>query len=432
MSAQVIAMILAPLLGLFIVSIGNGFLSSLTTLRLDTAGASETVIGLVSSAYFIGLTLGAVFHDRLISRIGHIRAYSSFASLITVSVLLQGMYFDVWFWFALRLLYGWAAIGIFLVIESWLLLASDQKMRGRILALYMIALYGSGMLGQIALGTVGAWGESAPYMAAAILASLSVLPIVILPKVTPVVERVEALKPLDLLRMTPSGVIGCFGSGIAIAAIYALLPLYLQRTGRDISEVGTMMASVILGAMVLQYPVGRWSDRQDRRIVLITIGIACVLLSALVITLPQSSPFLIVVFFLLGGAIFAIYPVAVSFAADSTSADALVRMIQGLLLINSLGSAISPLIISPVMAVMGPVGLFWALSVLNILMVGFFIWRRGARPESTPTAPFAPATPYSPIGAELRVTDEMIQGAIENDNTDAIHVVLPEQETAKQ
>lgn len=327
MSAQLVAMILAPLLGLFIVSIGNGFLSSLTTLRLDTAGASATVIGLVSSAYFIGLTLGAVFHDRLIARIGHIRAYSSFASLITVSVLLQGMYFDIWFWFALRLLYGWAAIGVFLVIESWLLLASDHKMRGRILALYMIALYGSGMLGQIALGTIDAWGEVAPFMAAAILASLSVLPIVILPRVTPAVERVEALKPLDLLRMTPSGVIGCFGSGIAIAAIYALLPLYLQRTGRDVSEIGTMMASVILGAMVLQYPVGRWSDRQDRRIVLITISIACVLLSALIITLPQTSPLMIIVFFLLGGAIFAIYPVAVSFAADSTSADALVRMI---------------------------------------------------------------------------------------------------------
>ncbi|WP_374807198.1 MFS transporter, partial [Pseudochrobactrum kiredjianiae] len=382
MSAQLIAMILAPLLGLFIVSIGNGFLSSLTTLRLDTAGASATVVGLVSSAYFIGLTLGAVFHDRLIARIGHIRAYSSFACLITVSVLLQGMYFDVWFWFALRLLYGWAAIGIFLVIESWLLLASDQKMRGRILALYMIALYGSGMLGQIALGTIDAWGDVAPFMAAAILASLSVLPIVILPRVTPVVERVEALNPLDLLRMTPSGVIGCFGSGIAIAAIYALLPLYLQRTGRDVGEIGTMMASVILGAMVLQYPVGRWSDRQDRRIVLITISIACVVLSALIIVIPPSSPLLIFVFFLLGGAIFAIYPVAVSFAADSTSADALVRMIQGLLLINSLGSAISPLIISPVMAAMGPVGLFWALSILNILMVGFFVWRRGARPES--------------------------------------------------
>jgi len=58
-------------------------------------------------------------------------------------------------------------------------------------------------------------------------------------------------------------------------------------------------------------------------------------------------------------------------------------------------------------------------------MAGFFIWRRGARPDSVPSAPFAPATPFSPIGAELRVTDEMIQGAIENDRNDNTHVVLP-------
>jgi MFS family permease len=134
---------------------------------------------------------------------------------------------------------------------------------------------------------------------------------------------------------------------------------------------------------------------------------------------------LIYIFFLLGGGIFAIYPVAVSYSADSTSADALVRMIQGLLLINSLGSAISPLIISPIMAAVGPSGLFWALGILNVLMAGFFTWRRGARPESIPAAPFAPATPFSPIGAELRVTDEMIQGAIENDKNDTNHVILP-------
>ncbi|WP_252349297.1 MFS transporter [Ochrobactrum sp. BTU1] len=418
-------MVLAPLLGLFIVSIGNGFLSSLTTLRLDAAGETATVVGIVSSAYFIGLTLGALFHDRLIVRIGHIRAYSSFASLIAVSVLLQGLYFDTWFWFFLRLLYGWAAIGVFLVIESWLLLASDEKMRGRILALYMIALYGSGMMGQAGLGVIDSWGTVAPFMAAGMLASLSVLPIVILPKVTPVVEKIEPLKPFELLRMTPSGVIGCFGSGIAIAAIYALLPLYLQRIGLNVSDVGTMMASVIFGAMVLQYPVGRWSDRQDRRIVLIILSITCVVLAGAIIAMSPSSPMLIYIFFLLGGGIFAIYPVAVSYSADSTSADALVRMIQGLLLINSLGSAISPLIISPIMAAVGPSGLFWALGILNVLMAGFFTWRRGARPESIPAAPFAPATPFSPIGAELRVTDEMIQGAIENDKNDTNHVILP-------
>ena len=88
MSRQLLAMALAPLLGLFILGIGNGFLATLITVRLDAAGESATVIGIVSSAYFIGLALGAMFNDRLLLRIGHIRAYGSFASLVAVTVLL--------------------------------------------------------------------------------------------------------------------------------------------------------------------------------------------------------------------------------------------------------------------------------------------------------------------------------------------------------
>ena len=63
MSPRLLAMALAPFLGLFIIALGNGFLSSLTTLRLGSAGESATMIGIVSSAYFIGLTLGAIFND---------------------------------------------------------------------------------------------------------------------------------------------------------------------------------------------------------------------------------------------------------------------------------------------------------------------------------------------------------------------------------
>jgi MFS family permease len=416
MSPQLLAMVVAPLLGLFILSVGNGFLSSYTTLQLDASGASATVVGIVSSAYFVGLTVGAIYHDRLIVKIGHIRAYSSFASVSAVTILLQSVFPDWTVWFLLRFVYGWATVGVFLVIESWLLLASDQKVRGRILALYMIAFYGAGAIGQGLLGSIVAWGSTAPFTTAAMLASLSVLPIVILPRVMPTVEPVEPLMPRQLFQMTPSGVIGCFGSGIAIAAIYTLLPLYLQHQGMTFDEVGLLMACVILGAMVLQYPVGRWSDRQDRRIVLITLSIACLLLCLAVPLLPVASPMLYVALFLLGGGVFAIYPVSVSFSADSASTASLVRMIQGLLLINSLGSALSPLMISPVMTALGAVGLFWSLALLNLLLMTFFVWRRGVRPGSVPASPFAAAAAMSPVGAELRVTEEMIAGSLENED----------------
>ncbi|MDF9616425.1 MFS transporter [Pseudomonas entomophila] len=420
MSPRLLAMALAPLLGLFIIALGNGFMSSLTTLRLGAAGESATTIGVVSSAYFIGLTLGAVFNDRLILRIGHIRAYSSFAALIGATILLQGLFYDTTWWSVLRLLNGWAAVGVFLVIESWLLLAGDAKIRGRLLALYMIAFYGAGVIAQATLGEITSWGDTAPFMLAGMLATLSVLPIVILPRVSPLLDQVEPLKPRQLLGVAPTGLVGCFGSGVAIAGIYALLPLYLQRIGLDIGEIGDMMAWVILGAMLLQYPVGRWSDRKDRQDVLITLAGACVVLSVLIVLLPTDTVLLPALLFLLGGGVFALYPVAVSSAADRAPADALVPMIQGLLLINSLGSAMAPLAISPMMTSYGEVGLFWAFAVINLAMVGFFLWRRGKRPAPEHPAPFAPTATFSPTGAELRVTEDLRQAAQEHPTLDAM------------
>lgn len=431
MSVQLLAMALAPLLGLFIISIGNGMLSSLTTLRLDSLGESATMVGIVSSAYFIGLTLGSIFNDRLIVRIGHIRAYSSFAALIATTILFQGLSSDPWTWFALRLVNGWAMVGVFLVVESWLLMAADPKIRGRLLALYMIALYGAGFIGQAKLGAIAEAGGTIPFMIAAILACLSLLPIVMIPRATPIVERAEPLMPMQLLRVTPTGVVGCFGSGIAIAAVYTLLPLYLQRVGMDVTEVGHMMASVILGAMLLQYPVGRWSDHQDRQMVLVVLGIACAVLSMVILMLPPSSPFLIVVLFLLGGGVFAVYPVAVSHAADSAPSGAIVRMIQGLLLINSLGSAISPLMISPLMTRLGEGGLFWAMAALNVCLVFLFLWRRTQRTEPVTAAPFTAAAQMSPVGVELRVTEDLAQAVLDHEReVDA--AAAEEQEQATQ
>lgn len=418
MSRKLLALVLGPLLGLFIVSLGNGFISSLTSLRLDSAGVSDTLIGFISSGYFFGLAIGALFGDRLIERIGHIRAYSSFASLTAVTFLLQGLIFDPWAWLVFRLINGLAIVGIFLVVESWLLLSGDQKMRGRLLAIYMISFYGAGMFGQMQLGVINALGDTAPFMIAGMLASLSVLPMVILPRNTPEMGNVEPLMPQDLLRITPTGVMGTFGSGITIAGMYALLPVYLQRVGMDITQVGYLMACVICGAMLLQYPVGRWSDRQDRQVVLIALSAFCTVLSVLILVLPSSMILLAVMLFLLGGGVFALYPVAVAHATDNVASNELVRVIQGMLLINSVGSALSPLIISPAMKQMGDSGFFWSFVALNSLMALFFLWRRKVHPACTPTAPFEPTVQMSPVGAEIRVTDELVQATLEREHHD--------------
>ena len=398
---------LPALLGLFIVGIPTGFLSSLTTLRLDTLGYSSLVVGAVSSAYFLGLTFGAVFNDRVIARVGHIRAYSGFACLITVTALLQGLSANAWAWTLLRFFYGWAVVGVYLVIESWLLLSSSPKARGQILAIYMVALYGSTMLAQLQLGAIMAAGPSAPFLIAGVLVSLSTLPIVLLPRTTPAVERLEPLPLRQAYKLAPTGVVGCFGSGLVIAAVYALLPLYLQRSGYSSVQVGRLMACTILGAMLLQYPVGRWSDHQDRRTVLVVLGAALLLTSLCLVALPFTYATLVWPLFVLGGIVFTIYPVSVSLAADRASSAKLIPMIQGLLLINSAGSALSPLAISAVMGRLGARGFAWSFALIGALLVLFFLWRKGSRAAPEEATPFAPAPPISPLGVELRVTEEL-------------------------
>lgn len=384
-------------------------MSSLTSLRLDAAGVSATMIGVISSAYFVGLTVGAITSDRLISRIGHIRSYSSFASLASITYLLQGLVFDPWVWLFLRLVNGWAMVGIYLVVESWLLLAGDTKSRGRLLAVYMIALYGSIMLAQMSLGAITSSGDSVPFIVAGMLGSIAILPMAILPRTSPEVGHIQPLMPQDLVRMTPAGAVGSLGAGVGIAAVYTLLPIYLQRQGMSIAQVGQLMASAICGAMALQYPIGRWSDRKDRQTVLQVLSVACAIVSLAVLMLPSYPPLLMVLMFLIGGGIFAIYPVAVSHAADRAEPRDLVRVIQGMLLINSVGSAISPLVISPMMNRMGANGLFWALLVLHAALASFFLWRRNSHPSPTSAAPFAATAQMTPIGAEIRMTEELAQ-----------------------
>lgn len=412
MARPLLTLILPPLLGLFILALGNGFLSTLVTLRLDNAGASVETIGWVSSAYYVGLALGAVFNDRLLLRIGHIRAYACFASLVAAAALAQALWLDAGWWFAMRLVGGWATVGVYLVIESWLLTSSDSARRGQILAFYMISLYAALALGQLLLGLFEAPFDATPYVLIGMLATLSVLPLCIIPRVSPLMEQAVPLPPWRLVRVTPTGVMGVFGSGLIVAALYSLLPLYLQQTGLSVERLGQFMAVVIVGGMALQYPMGRWSDRHDRQIVLIILGMTLIALSlALPLAAAISELALGVVLFLFGGMAFSLYPVAMSHAADRAPPQALVGMSQGLLLINAVGCTLSAPILTGVMGHTGGNGLFYGFAIISALMALFFMWRRSVRPAPQPVAPFAAHPVQSVVGAELDVTEEMVTGA---------------------
>lgn len=405
----------SPLTSLVVFILGHGLFNTLLTVRLSAEQVSAQAIGLVSAAYFGGLVLGAFVNARLIIRVGHIRAYAAYASLLCFLFLLHGMVVDPIAWTVLRLVGGFATGGIFVVLESWMLVSSTPANRGRLMSLYMILLYGSLAMGQQLLKWVDPMALT-PFALCAMAATLSVVPLALSRVSTPAMVAPQRVGVRELVRLTPAGMGSSFTSGLVLGAIYGLLPLYFTDSGAALSRVADMMALVILGGMCLQYPIGRMSDRHDRRLVILLLCSALTLLALMMVLLPGAwrAPIEGGLIFLLGGMAFSIYPLSLSHACDELRPDQVLGANQGLLLAYSLGAMIGPLLAPSVMGLFGPQGLFVYFALCGLLLSGYLGWRRRQR-APIPLAEhqvFMPVPPNTPMTAELEPRTDLAGEAV--------------------
>ncbi len=332
----------SPLLGLSIFSIASGYLITLIPLRItDMFSDGGVMAGYIGGVYYMGLLAGSFRAEQTVVRIGHIRSFAAFMALLCSSTLSLTLFDDIYSWAVLRFLNGIAIAGIYVVIESWLLCESNQANRGRILAFYMVALYGSNAIGQLLIG-VYTMTSLLPFVVIGAIFSLSILPPALTKLPTPALENSTTLSFRELAKLTPSGLIGCISGGMIMGALYSLLPIQLAKLGSS-QFVGTSMAITMVGGMLLQYPVGLLSDIIDRRKVLVGIStFAC--LCCIAFMQVNNSWLEMVLLFLIGGTTFTIYPLSISHGCDHLKPETIVAGTQGLLLGYSGGACLGPIL----------------------------------------------------------------------------------------
>ncbi|VEG91629.1 Uncharacterized MFS-type transporter ycaD [Legionella spiritensis] len=365
-----------PLLSLFIFLLGAGFFSTLLALKMTTNHASTMMIGSMTGVFYAGLVLGSLRVDRFILYLGHIRAYVLFSFLLAVTCLLHGIFYNLELWLFLRFVGGFATAGLFVVIESWLLSVSVPENRGQVLSLYMISLYGAQSFGQFFLN-IGDPQTRLLFILASILCLLSVIPLYVTWVVPPKYDEPSTLRLGTIMRQSKAGLLGALSSGMIMGSIYGLMPTYLTHISGSKADVAKYMFAIIFGGMLLQYPIGKLSDRMARRLVLMLICLATVTTCLAVMAIHNTaSPVFFFLMILLGGLTFTLYPVSVSYACDFLDRRDIVVGTQGLLLAYSIGAMIGPFIAPMFMQALGHTGLFIYFCAVSILVMPFFIPRR--------------------------------------------------------
>lgn len=389
----------ALMVGMCGLLLGNGLFGTLTALRMAEEGFDPTIIGIVLSCHSIGFIVGCLYGQRIIQKTGHIRCFTAFAAILAVVCLILPMSVNPPTWIGLRLIFGFCSAMVFMVAESWLTGAASSERKGRVFSVYMVINKGSFGAGQLLL-LVGDPSGDRLFMLTAILFGLCLVPIALASKGAPPNIDAERIGLRDLYKHSPVGVVGALAAGFTNAPLMGLGPVFGAQVGLGYDDVSYFMAIFLLGSLALQIPIGRLSDRYDRRGVLIGVAIAAAVACAgMALAVPFGYWPVLGLSFAIGGLSAVVYPIAMAHANDHARAETMVSIMAGLLLTFGVGASISPFFASLAMKYAGPSGLYLYSAVIYISLAGFTLYRRSQRAPVADPADFVaqPQTSQSSV-----------------------------------
>ncbi|MDB6045600.1 MAG: hypothetical protein JWM63_4151 [Gammaproteobacteria bacterium] len=388
------------LLGMGVLMLGAGLQGTLLGLRATLEGFPTPVTGVVMSCYYLGYLLGTVAAPRLLRQVGHIRVFAALAAVASAAILVQASFVHPAIWAAMRLISGLCFAGIYVVAESWLNDRASQANRGRLLAVYMVVLYVGLGVAQFLL-ILSNPSTPVPFMLVSVLISLSMVPIVVSAQQIPDRAVPSKVRYRDLYRNSPLGVVAVSVSGMISAIIFSMGPVYARLSGLGNSGIATFMAVSILAAVVTQYPVGRLSDRMDRRTVIAAVCTLATIVAgsiAAVGAMPRAVFLLLAALF--SGFALTLYSLAVSHVNDKLEPTQMVAASSALLRLNGGAAAIGPVLAGSLIAAFGPPAYFATLATLTGALTVYDLWRKTRRSPVPPArkGPFINAQPQGMTG----------------------------------
>ncbi|WP_170437844.1 MFS transporter [Ruegeria arenilitoris] len=402
---QVLASAWALLLGMGLLMIGNGLQGTLLGVRGEIEGFSTLQMSFVMSAYFVGFLGGSRLAPEMIRRVGHVRVFAALASFISAVMISYPMLTDPIAWSLGRVVIGFCFSGVYVTAESWLNNAASNENRGQALSLYMIVQ----MIGIVSAQALMLAGDPAGYetfVIASILVSVSFAPILLSISPTPAFDTTKPMTLRQLMDTSPLGCVGMFLLGGIFSAQFGMAAVYGARAGLTLVEISTFVASFYIGALVLQYPLGWFSDRMDRRLLILLVSVVGGISAAVGMVFGVDFPVLLAAAFVIGGMSNPLYSLLIAYTNDYLEHEDMAAASGGLIFINGLGAIAGPLITGWLMgdAVFGPPGFFLFIAALLFAMAVYAVYRMTQR-ASVPvdeTGTMSPLYPTaSPVALEV-------------------------------
>lgn len=346
----------------------------LIAVQLAQRGYGEFTIGLNAAMHAAGVLLIAPALPFLAVRFGArklaLMALFGTAFLLALFPLVP----VVWLWFPLRLGFGIGAEILFVISETWTNELSNDRVRGRTMAIYTASL-SLGMVGGPALlSVIGA--RPLAYWVGAVIAAAPMLllagPWVAAP------ARVESPShnPLKYFRMAPIAVATTVLNAAIETAGLSFIALYATGLGWSEDQAMRLISTLMLGAIILQLPIGWLADRMEPRRLALGLSILSAVSALLWPWMLGQQWLAFAMIFIWGGLFVGIYTVMLTMVGSRYSGSDLVGIYAVMGLAWGGGALVGPSMAGIAMTVNAHYGLPIFVAIACGIFSGYLAFSR--------------------------------------------------------
>ena len=363
-------------LSVVMVGISLGGLIPWLSLKLEARGTSAVTIGLVAAANPLGIMLVAPFAHRIGMRLGMGWSILLFEVIALPGILLLLVFESELAWFILRLFAGFAMAIPWIIGETWVNLIARPQWRARVMAFYTAGVAAGFALGPLVLSVVGIEG-SLPILVFGGLAVCAILPIFVIWRFETPLGDAPTQGFFGRIFSMPVLFMAIILAAMADTVALTFLPIWGKLLGYT-EQLSLLFVSIVLvGNVVLQLPIGMIADRIGIRRTMVYCGIVSLIGPFALVTFGSTLVLLVPLLFLWGGAVWALYSLALAELGHRLTGAALAAANGALVFVYTLANVISPPVAGAGLELVPPHG-FMVVIVVAAIAFLTLAWVRGS------------------------------------------------------
>jgi MFS family permease len=353
-------------------AISQGLSYPLLSFILQREGVSPALIGASAAMTPLGFIISSPLIPWMSRKFGAGRLAVGCAGAAALVLALIALVHDVWWWFPLRFLLGFAANPLYVVSETWMIAIAPPEKRGRLMGVYTSIVSAGFALGPLTLAIVGT--EGWPPFLVGIIAFLicGLILLAILPRLPAMTDEEHATSVAGFARLAPLLLLAVFVAAAFEQSLLALISVYGEAYGSPESRIASLLTVFIAGNIALQIPFGALAERIGWQATMllctVTALTGCMLLPPLFDTLLIWP-----VAFIWGAVAFCIYTMALVGLGERFSGSMLITGNAAFALFWGIGGIAGPPLTGALIDVVGAQGLPLASGLLCAVLAASLI-----------------------------------------------------------